>query len=231
MGKRTYQRLKALACFPEVVDRIKRGDTPTDVAQFIQGESHEYTDIKAQSLAKIVGDYARQNHPDVVHDRKIAKKLAELSEFKDEQVDVLQRLSVLADVQEQRVAINVNAELSGQRLIKGTRDEIKTYVEILGKIGERQDAIKGLGKNIGTMHHVHSVQGPASIEKPEPKQLTESLNDPGRRHLLLETISQAQKVSRAVEGDPDIVDAEYEDVEDADYEDYEDEDLEAAVGY
>lgn len=213
MGKRTYQRLKALACFPEVEDRIRRGDAPTDIARFVRDERIEYTDIKEASLAKIISDYSRENHPDVVHDRKIARKLADLAEMKDENVDVLNRLSVLADVQEQRVAINVNAEISGQRLIKGTREEIRTYVDILKTIGDRQDTLAGLKKEVGTMRHIHSVEGQQALPKPEAKQLTDALVDPGRRQLLLETLSQATKVSRGLEGDPDVIDAEYEDVD------------------
>jgi len=217
VGRRTYQRLKNLACFPEVENLIRQGETPTEIARFIQGQRIEYTDIQESSLAKIVSDYARENHPELVQDRRITKKLIELSEIQDEQVDVLQRLGVLASVQEQRVAINVAAELSGQRLIKGTREEIRTYMEILGKIGDRQDVLKGLGKELGTMRHVHALEGQQAQPdaRPQPKQITESLNDPMRRQLLLDTIKHAQKMTPAtpVDSGDDIEDAEFEEIE------------------
>jgi len=209
MTKRAYKRLEQLACYPDMIDMIKRGSTPTEIANYIQEERAEYTDIKRTSLVRVIGDFTRERYAGYVEERKAVRKLDKLIANAHENHDVIRKLCVLASVQEQRLAINIEAELAGGRLIKGTRDEVKTLADLYRLIGDQQDRMNGTREDIKTVHHVVHDANSTNLDKDGKVEGSDAfLSNPSRRQRLFDTLRKAKQASGGADGieDAQIID-------------------------
>lgn len=118
-----FEKLRQIRCFPAVDKKIRAGVPCENVAEWIQDDQNEYTDIKRDSLVRQLYRYkeamppALLDHPEPLH---IRKKIENLKRGVNE-ADELEKLYLL---QLTRISRTVENEDKMNFLLKETRKEI-----------------------------------------------------------------------------------------------------------
>jgi hypothetical protein len=202
-----FQRFRALDCFEEAHQMLLDGLPPQHVADFIQEECQEYTDVTRESLGVILcgyrGELPLEDKVPVLPQhlqRSIAKArkgLHELNEMED-----------LYRLQRARVDIDAELERNINKLLPTTAQEVRVALDILDKSAR-------IKLDLGIAKAVYGGK-----EESDPiENLTARVEDDGVRKVLenpesrLRLMGLADKlVSLAGEKKIDgIIDAEYSD--------------------
>ena len=128
---RTYIKLRAVKCFKEVHQMLLDGFGPAAVADFIQKEKKEYTDVTRSSLIYTLRKY-RSEIPAV--DQMKAKLPDHVEKAEAKVRSTLNELDELQDLyllQRNRIDIDYKLEKQVKKLIPTTNQEIRTATEIL----------------------------------------------------------------------------------------------------
>lgn len=125
-----FEKLRALRCFPEVDKKIRAGIPCENIAEWIQEDQGEYTDVKRESLVRQLYRYKESipgdelETPDGLY---VRKKIENLKRGVNEAAE-LEKLYLL---QLSRISMMVQTEDKIKFIQKGTRGEIEAARQIL----------------------------------------------------------------------------------------------------
>lgn len=133
-----FARLVALGTerVRDVTDRLRRGETATDVARVIQEDWHELTDIKLGSVKKMLERYRETVVKDEVI-AKLTKQGTSVAQLK-KKLNAMDELEELARVQKGRFEKMLTKEAQGPLLMKVVSDEARLLKDTLIELGRLQ---------------------------------------------------------------------------------------------
>lgn len=225
-GSTKFMRLKALDCFEEVLQMLRYGYTRKRIAQYIQDEQGEYTDVTQDSLIRMLNRFTKQEFHR--YEKSVDKTLPSQEELpaedeeqalerkeKQDKLNVIDEYSSLYQLQRDRIDRAVRRERKSDGLLmKEIGKEIRIAAEILNDLGQYQQDVgilprqaKQIDVNVGPQRQ---------LSEPQSSAAEKIADNPSRRGRVLEFL----KVTNQIEGDSleSIENDEDEDVIDANYE-------------
>jgi len=206
--ERGFQKLRALKCFDEVHRRILEGWGMPALAQYIQEECDEYTEVSAQGLISVLRRYRDTIPPAQLIQKRIPSKFASAQEQVDEGLDELQELWNLYQLQMERLGIELQNERTIKKLFPSMTQEIRTTREILSTIAELKMDLGLNNRQIGTVDIDAHITAHVAERFSNPR-VAQVLASPEKRRKLLGIAKQLAKKADA----PVVIDAEAETVE------------------
>lgn len=176
-----FLRLRGLKCFTEVHTLVLEGWPPSRVAEFIQKEKGEYTDITDASLTQTISDYRSSLPKGEVVKATMPEFYARAATEVKEEFSALDEMTKLYKMQMERIQIDLAVEKSIKKLMPHTMTaEMRAAREMLHDIAELEMDL-GLNKrHLGVvdveaqvMSDVESRYDPSvarAMEKPESRR-------------------------------------------------------------
>lgn len=132
-------KLEKMDCWPEVYAMLEAGDSINEIAQYIQGNREEYTDVQPGSLCRIIYLWMARN-PAMTANRlpTVAIHLSSSATH----IDPLDGLNMILAIQVDRIASLYNLEKRSGTYNAKTREELKLANEILRTMAEAESKKK-----------------------------------------------------------------------------------------
>lgn len=132
-----FLRLRSLKCFKEAHARVLEGWSGRKVAEFIQQERKEYTDISVDSLDAQINEYRASLPKGEVVQERLPRFFADAAKAVEEEFDSLSELKRLYKIQMERIEIDLVHERGMKKLMPQTMtQEMRAAREILHDISE-----------------------------------------------------------------------------------------------
>lgn len=146
-----FLRLRGLKCFKELHQRLLEGWAPSKVAQFVQEDRKEYTDIGRASLETQLSEYRASLPPGEVVKERLPRFHAEQAEKVEKGFDELAEMEKLYDMQLKRIEIDAKIERGVGKLMPSMTQEIRTAREILSGIAQLKMDLGVNERHLGKM--------------------------------------------------------------------------------
>jgi len=151
-----FRKLRALACFQEVYDRICAGWPLAQVARFIQEERKEYTSISHHGLEQQLAEFRKNMPPGDLVQKRFPDVFDQAKEKVEASIDELEELEELYRIQMHRIGIDFSTEKGIKKLmpsmtaeIREARNLLKDMAELKMELGILGRAPKGVDVNVG----------------------------------------------------------------------------------
>lgn len=132
-----FLRLRGLKCFKEAHERLLEGFSAAKVAEFIQTERKEYTDITRDSLEQQLGEYRASLPKGEVVQKQAPRFFERAAESVEDSFDSLKELKKLYKIQMERIEIDLFHERGMKKLMpQSMTQEMRAAREILHDISE-----------------------------------------------------------------------------------------------
>lgn len=132
-----FLRLRSLKCFKEAHQRILEGWSTHKVAEFIQNDCKEYTDISVGSLDKQLDEYRASLPRGALVKERLPRVFAEAAKTVEEEFDSLVEMKKLYKMQMERIEIDLKIEKGmGKLMPQSMTQEMRAAREILHDISE-----------------------------------------------------------------------------------------------
>jgi hypothetical protein len=132
-----FLRIRGLKCFKEAHAQLLEGFTASKVADFIQKECKEYTDITTDSLVQQLSEYRASLPKGEVVQARIPRFFEKAAETVTEEFNSLAELKRLYKMQMERIEIDLKIEKSmGKLMPQSMTQEMRAAREILHDISE-----------------------------------------------------------------------------------------------
>lgn len=178
-----FQKLRTLKCFPEVHERICLGWPMSELAQWIQEQKAEYTDVQRVSLMTILQRYRESLPPGVLAQHKLPKAHREAIEEIERDIDEVKELTKLYRRQVERLDVDGNTEKKIGKLFQTMTQEIRVTADILKMIATLKMDLGLKERHLGTVDaEVHVLS--AIDEKYEGTEIGKLLQNPKTRRRL-----------------------------------------------
>lgn len=191
-----FAKLKAMQCYPDVLEMLRAGYNYGQIAEFIHVQADEYTDIKRRSLEKILSDFYRDEIPDI--EKVVKAKPEAVSDAIDNithQVDVLNELGKLYHLQMERIQLNYTREKQVGMVFKTTGREVKIASEILQQIGEFQQDYGMKPRQLGIL----GLEAKATVNVEEKLKLPSGfISNPRKRERMIQFIRRVESMDPRV---------------------------------
>jgi len=202
--ERGHKKLRALKCFDEVHRRIIEGWGMPALADYVQDECDEYTEVSKQGLISVLRRYRDTIPPGQLIQKRIPSKMEQASAQIDEGMDELDELWNLYQIQMERLGIELQNERTIKKLFPSMTQEIRTTREILSTIAELKMDLGLNSRQLGTVDVDAHITAHVSDKFSNPK-VARVLANPQKRQKLL---GIARQIAKRV--DPQVIDAEAE---------------------
>lgn len=201
-------KLRALRCFEEVHQLIVEGWSDQKVAEFIQGERHEYTEVSVAALAAVVRRYRLTIPPAEFIRRRMPECFEHAAQRVATGLDELDQLWLLYAVQMERIGIEVANEKICNKLFPSMTQEMRAAREILVSIAQLKMDLGLNERQLGKLDVEAHITAHVEERTGDPK-VAKVLANPEKRRKLL---GLATKLARAADS-PKVLEAEAEVVE------------------
>lgn len=146
-----FLRLRALKCFKEVHQRILEGWAPSKVAQFVQEDRKEYTDIGRASLETQLTEYRLSLPSGEVVKERLPRFHAEQAAKVEQGFDELAEMQKLYNMQLERIDIDFKTEKNIGKLMPSMTQEMRAAREILSDIAQLKMDLGVNERHLGKM--------------------------------------------------------------------------------
>jgi hypothetical protein len=132
-----FLRLRSLKCFKDVHERLIEGFSASKVAEYIQQERKEYTDITLPSLEAQLVEYRASLPKGEVVQKQAPRFFEKAAKDVEEGFDALDEMRKLYKIQIERVNIDLTHERGMKKLMpQSMTQEMRAAREILHDIAE-----------------------------------------------------------------------------------------------
>ncbi len=233
----SFRRIRGLLCYSTVVSLISQGWAATQIAEYIQQDAGECTDITLDFLADLLQKFIRGQHyqtqdaieldtvegapPSPKVEDRVKVHLATLT-FDDllgskaeASVNIERQMQQAIHLQESRIAEMVNRERASGLPSRDLRREMETYVGMLTHLDNHRRLSGRSGMTTGTASAPEVLE--AAPGAAFPKQVTSEVDQARATHLLgvmqrvhsskLEVLKQLESISGSVSNGQGIDDA------------------------
>lgn len=177
-----FLRLRGLKCFEEVHRRLLDGFAVSQVADFIQTERKEYTDIGRESLETILSEY-RASLPPAEAAQKLPRFFGKAAQKVEQGIDELAEMEALYKKQLKRIDIDLATEERIGKLLPTMTQEMRAAREILSDIAQLKMDLGLNQRFLGKMEVEAQVVSDVTA-KYDPK-VAAAIADPNSRRKLL----------------------------------------------
>lgn len=177
-----FLRLRSLKCFEDVHTRLLDGFAVSAVADFIQLERKEYTDVGRPSLETILTEY-RASLPAAEAVKKLPHFFAKAVQTVSEGIDELAEMEKLYRMQLDRVAIDLKTEQNIGKLLPTMTQEMRAAREILSDIAQLKMDLGVNTRHLGKMEV--EAQIVADVASKYDNTVTAVMQNPESRRKLL----------------------------------------------
>lgn len=178
-----FLRLRGLKCFKEVHQRILEGWPPSKVAQYVQEDRKEYTDIGRESLEAQLKEYRASLPTGAVVKERLPRFHAAQAAKVEQGFDELAEMQRLYEMQIERVNIDFKTEKNIGKLMPSMTQEMRAAREILSDIAQLKMDLGVNERHLGKMDiSAKVVEDVASRYDPAVGKAME--NPESRRKLL-----------------------------------------------
>ena len=129
------EKLQKMDCFNEVIQRIEMGHSASRLADFIQQERHEYTDVTKESLERVIRKFIRKSGT-----RYIASQVnnahVNLRNSLPEIIDPAEMYQVLIAIQTDRVMLEHKREQETGKISEQGNKQIALMDKILKNLSD-----------------------------------------------------------------------------------------------
>jgi hypothetical protein len=132
-----FLRIRGLKCYKEAHAQLLEGFSAPKVAEFIQKEREEYTDITPDSLIQQLNEYRASLPKGEVVQARVPRFFEKAAETVKEEFDSLAELKRLYKIQCERIEIDLKHERAMKKLMpQSMTQEMRAAREILHDISE-----------------------------------------------------------------------------------------------
>lgn len=183
---RKFTKLRGLRCFNAVHKMIEDGYPLAQIAEFIQVENGEYTDVNRNSLQETL----RRYRDTVPLGQKVAEKhpktyLDAARKF-EKGVNILDEYEYLFRIQKSRIDRFVDSEAEDGEMLKNMSREFDTAGNLLQKIHQARMDLGLDERHIGTL--TIQAEATAAAEERYGGKIAEILRDPEKRRKLVSLV-------------------------------------------
>lgn len=151
-----FRKLRSLACYQEVYDRLCAGWPLGQVARFIQEERNEYKEISRHGLEQQLTEFRKQMPPGDLVQKRFPDVFEAAKDKIEKGIDELAELEELYRIQMHRVGVDFSTEKAIKKLLPSMTAEIREARQLLESIanlklemGVLQRAQRGVNVNVG----------------------------------------------------------------------------------
>jgi hypothetical protein len=198
-----FLRLRGLKCFQEVHQRLLEGWAPSKVAEFIQEECKEYTDVGRPSLESQLKEYRASLPPGDIVKERLPRFHAQQAEKVEEGFDELAEMEKLYKMQMKRIELDFKTEQNIGKLMPSMTQEMRAAREILSDIAQLKMDLGVNKRHLGEVDVRAKVI--AEIGSRYDATVTKAMESPESRRKLL---GLADKFLSLASGATDVEDAE-----------------------
>jgi len=130
------ERLRGLICFPEVDRRIREGQPALKIAEFIQSQN-EYTDVKLESLRRVVDAFRESIPPGELASTRIPPTISKAIEALEAGIRPIKELWEIYAIQKERLNIDLATERQIHKIFKNAF-EVEVARKILETIMDKE---------------------------------------------------------------------------------------------
>lgn len=178
-----FLRLRGLKCFKEVHQRLTEGWAVSRVAQFVQEDQKEYTDIGRPSLEAQLNEYRASLRPGEVVKERLPRFHAEQAAKVEAGFDELAEMEKLYRMQLERIEIDLKTEKNIGKLMPSMTQEIRAAREVLSDIAQLKMDLGVNERHLGKMEV--ETQVVAEITKHYDSNVAGVMAKPESRRKLL----------------------------------------------
>lgn len=197
-----FKKLRALACYQEVYDRLCAGWPLTQVARFIQDERQEYTDISKGGLEQQLTDFRKTMPAGDLVQKRFPEVFDRAKEVVEQGIDELKELEELYRIQMRRIGVDFKTEKGIGKLMPSMTGEIREARNILGdmanlklEMGLINRAPKGVDVSVGVEIEGTITEGVAA--KFGDGAVKKVLDDPESRRKVMGVVERFMKLPAA----------------------------------
>ena len=206
---RKFSRLRGMRCFNTVDKMIRDGYALSQIADYIQTEEGEYTDVQRDSLVDVLSKYKASLPPAEVVAINDSRSFLESARAVKEGVNVLEEMEYLFRVQKGRVEFQVKREEQTGVMSKSVGRDIDAARLLLDRIHQVRMDLGMDERHLGIL--TIQAEAIAAAEERYGGRVAEVLRNPEKRRKVL----SALEASVHERTEPTVIDAEAEVVSDA----------------
>jgi hypothetical protein len=202
-----FKKLRSLACYQEVYERICAGWPLAQVARFIQEERKEYTEISRRGLEQQLIEFRKQMPPGDLVQKRFPEVFDKAKEAVEEGIDELAELEELYRIQMHRIGVDFATEKGIGKLmpsmtaeIREARAILKDMADLKLEMGVLGRAPKGVDVNVGVEVEATLAEGVMAQFGDEAVQKV--LEDPESRRKVMGVVERFLKLP-APSGSPE----------------------------
>lgn len=188
-------KLRKLRCFEEVHEKICLGWPASKVAEFIQDEQQEYTDIERTSLISTITLYRKSLPPAEKAKYTLPKDTQRAIEELPSEIDELREFIALFKLQKDRIDIDASIEKNVGKLLPTMNQEMRVASEILKSIATLKMDLGITNRQLGTVN-VDADAVAAGLSDKYSKDVSSVVSDPIKRKKFLSIAQQAISISK-----------------------------------
>lgn len=200
-----FLRLRSLKCFEVVHQRLLDGWAVSQVADYIQRDCSEYTDVGRPSLETILNEY-RASLPAAEVVKKLPHFFAKTVQKVDAGLDELAEMEALYRKQLERIEIDLKTEKNIGKLLPSMTQEMRAAREILSDIAQLKMDLGLNQRNLGKMEVEAKVV--AEVAQKYDSKVVKAMESPDSRRKLLGIAERFLALADGRGGSLDTVDAE-----------------------
>ena len=213
-----FSRIRKLNCFEGVKERLLAGWPPSEVARYVQEDNEEYTDVKRETLSRVLKEFRSSiapveaieaiPPPDIVQQRT-GPYLQQLVNKVRTGIDELSELENLYRIQMDRIGMGLNGETSGStpKLTTTMTQEIRVAKELLESSARLKMDLGVKKRHLGALEVESDFIGDVDA-KFGNKAVQKVLSDPKSRskvvHLAEKIMSMVPKQLEAGEDEVEV---------------------------
>lgn len=130
-SKAKFVKLRELMCFPQVHERIKAGWPIARIADFVQQEKKEYTEVARESLMKTLTLYRESISKTELIQQRMPERVEKWIEETEEAIDEIKELKKLFKLQMGRIEMEAKTEKQLKKLFRTLGGEVFYAMKIL----------------------------------------------------------------------------------------------------
>lgn len=193
-----YEKFRELNCFPEAERRLVAGWPLTQIADYIQQDCGEYTDVARESLVKVLTNYRNSIAKTKLLATRMPEKVQELAQEAEEAVDEVKELARLYNIQMARIEREAKLEENIGKLFKTLGQEVFYAMKLLQtSAGIKMDygLTDAKPKDAGDTYNILSVD---MSKKYGSEAVQKVLEDPTSRRKVLSMVEHLSQSKNAL---------------------------------
>lgn len=205
---RKFAKLRGLRCFHTIDKMIRDGYQISQIAEYIQVEAGEYTDVTRESLANILSKYKADLPPAEIASINRSRNFLDAARNVQEGVKVLDELEYLYRVQKNRIEYFVGQEEDNGVMSRSMSREIDAARLLVEKIHTVRMDLGMDERHLGTL--TIQAEAIAAAEERYGDRVAAVLRHPEKRRRVLTAmeimISERKSLPRVIESEGEVVD-------------------------